>query len=76
MDMTPFIELFLALGGIAAVFETINLIVHRSAVNSMMQTTTAGINAIVNLTTLSITGTQAETITEVHGVPTTIPKPS
>ena len=77
MDMTPIIELALIFGGVATlgfvIAEILSLYVFRSATNSMTQATTAGINAIVDLTTLSVTGLHGSTTVEVQGQPTKVP---
>ncbi len=77
MDITPFIDIVLAIAAFAVVLEMINIFAHRSVNNSLKETsttginaissaTTLGVNAIVALTTLSITGCQAEEISELH----------
>lgn len=77
MDITPFIDIVLAIAAFAVVLEMINIFSTRSVNNAVKETSTTGINAIssatalgvnaiVSLTTLSITGVQAEEISELH----------
>lgn len=71
------IDLALIFGGVATlgfvIAEIIALYVFRSATNSITQTTTAGINAITSLTTLSVTGLHGSEVVEVQGQPTKVP---
>jgi hypothetical protein len=66
----------LVFGGIATlgfvIAELIGMYVTKSAQTSIVQTTTTGINAIVSMTTLGATASQAATVTEIGGVPTQI----
>lgn len=76
MDITPFIELATLIAATAVVGIVASYFSFKQGVDSIKESTITGVNAIVNLTTLSVTASQAEAIAEVHAVPTTIPKPS
>jgi hypothetical protein len=73
------IEMALIFGGIATlgfvVAELVGMYVTKSAQTSIVQTTTTGINAIVSMTTLAVTGAQAAAVAEISGVPTQITTP-
>jgi len=70
MDMTPFIEIALALAGVFAVCAIGSLIQHRQDSEAVKSQTALGIQSIVAMTTLSVTGSLAEETAEVHAVPT------
>jgi hypothetical protein len=75
----PLIEMLLAFGGIGTlgfvIAELLGLYTTRSAQNAIVQTTTTGINAIVSMTSMAVTASQAAAVTEVSGVPTQIIPP-
>jgi len=70
MDMTPFTEMALALAGIFALCAIAQFIQHRQDSESIKSQTTLGIQAIVAITTMGITGSMAEETVELHAVPT------
>jgi hypothetical protein len=74
------ITMALMFGGIVTlgfvVAELVGMYVTKSAQSSIVQTTTTGINAIVSMTSLGVTASQAAAVTEVAGVPTQIVVPS
>jgi TRAP-type uncharacterized transport system fused permease subunit len=50
--------------------------VTKSAQTSIVQTTSTGINAIVAMTSMGVTASQAAAVTEISGVPTQITPPA
>jgi len=79
-DPSFLITMGLVFGGIGTlafvIAELIGMYVTKSAQTSIVQTTTTGINAIVSMTSLGVTASQAAAVTEVSGIPTAIPKPT
>lgn len=77
-DPSFLITMGLVFGGIGTlafvIAELIGMYVTKSAQTSIVQTTTTGINAIVSMTSLGVTASQAAAVTEVSGIPTAIPK--
>jgi hypothetical protein len=55
--------------------EIVSMYITRSAQNSITQTTGTAINAIVAMTGVGVTASQAAAVTEVSGVPTQIIPP-
>jgi hypothetical protein len=78
-DPSFLITMALVFGGIGTlafvIAELIGMYVTKSAQTSIVQTTTTGINAIVSMTSLGVTASQAAAVTEVAGVPTQIVPP-
>jgi hypothetical protein len=74
------ITMALMFGGIITlgfvVAELVGMYVTKSAQSSIVQTTTTGINAIVSMTSLGVTASQAAAVTEVAGVPTQLVPPA
>jgi hypothetical protein len=79
VDTGFLIEMALAFGGIGTlafvIAELIGMYVHRSAQNSLVQTTSTAINAIVAMTGVGVTASHAGAVTEIAGVPTQIIPP-
>jgi len=74
------LEMLLAFGGISTlgfvIAELIGLYNTRSAQSAIVQATTTGINAIVSMTSMGVTASQAAAVTEVSGLPTQLVTPS
>jgi hypothetical protein len=70
------IEMLLAFGGITTlgfvIGELVGAYITKSAASSITQTTATAINAIVAMTGVGVTSSQAAAVTEVSGVPTQI----
>jgi spore maturation protein SpmA len=81
MEMIPsLVELMVAFGALITVgfaaTEIAGYYNTRSANNSLVQTSTTAMNALVNMTGVMVTAEQAMTIAELTGVPTQIIKPA
>lgn len=70
MDMTPFIEIALALAGVFGICAIAQFIQHRQDSEAIKSQTALGIQAIVAITTMGVTGSMAEETVELHAVPT------
>lgn len=70
MDMTPFVEIILALAGIFATCAVVSTITHHQDSSAIKSQTALAIQSLVAIATVSITGSLAEEAAEVHGVPT------
>jgi hypothetical protein len=79
-DSSFLIEMGLVFGGIATlgfvIAELLGMYVTKSAQTSIVQTTSTGINAIVAMTSMGVTASQAAAVTEISGVPTQITPPA
>jgi hypothetical protein len=79
IDTGFLIEMGLIFAGIATlgfvIAEIVGMYITRSAQNSITQTTGTAINAIVAMTGVGVTASQAGSVTEVSGVPTQIIPP-
>jgi hypothetical protein len=79
IDTGFLIEMGLIFAGIATlgfvIAEIVGMYITRSAQNSITQTTGTAINAIVAMTGVGVTASQAGAVTEVSGVPTQIIPP-
>jgi hypothetical protein len=79
MDITALIDLALIFAGTGTlgfvIAELLGLYVVKSATNSIVQTTSTAINAIVAMTGVGVTASQAAAVTEVSGIPTQIVPP-
>lgn len=76
MDLTWLIEILATCAGIGLgsfiISEIIGFFNTRAATNSIVQTATTSMNAIVAMTGVGVTSSQAAAVTEVAGVPTQI----
>lgn len=79
MDLTWLIEIIATCAAIGTggfvVAEILGFFNTRSANNSIVQSSSTAINAIVAMTGVGVTSSQAAAITEVSGIPTQIIKP-
>ena len=69
MNMTPFIEVVLAVAGVFAVCATIETVKHVQDSSAIKSQTAQGIQAIVAIAELSMAGSMAEESVEIHSVP-------
>lgn len=73
-DPTMLLEMGIGLGGVIAVAfvlgEVATLYITKGATSSIVGTATVAINAIVGITGVGVTASQAATVSEVSGVPT------
>jgi hypothetical protein len=80
MEIGLLIELIVTCAAIGTggfvVAEILGFFSVRSANNSLVQTTSIAINAIVSMTGVGVTASQAAAVTEISGVPTQIIKPA
>jgi hypothetical protein len=78
----PLIEMLLAFGGIATlgfvIAELVGAYITKAAADSITQSASTAIDAIVAMTGVGVVSSQAAAVTEVSGVPTQIitPKPT
>ena len=79
IDVGFVVVLAIVFAGIATlgfvIAEIVSMYITRSAQNSITQTTGTAINAIVAMTGVGVTASQAASVTEVSGVPTQIIPP-
>jgi len=65
-----FVEIIVALAGVFAVVVTAGFITHRQDSDAIKNQTALGIQSIVAITTIGVTGSMAEETAEIHGKPT------
>lgn len=70
IDMEPFIDIALALAGVFAICAAAQFIQHRQDSEAIKSQTALGIQSIVAITTMGVTGSMAEETVELHAVPT------
>jgi hypothetical protein len=70
MDMTPFIELGLLMVGIFSLSTVASTIKHHQNSEDLKDQTKMGIQAMIALATVSMTGSMAEEAVETHATPT------
>jgi hypothetical protein len=68
--MTPFIEIALAIAGVFMACAVVNTVTHHMDSSAIKSQTSLGIQSLVAISTMSMTGSLAEEATEAHATAT------